>query len=140
MPARFPHVARVKFFPLSLAAVLAVAASCRDTRPAANASPATSGPTPAFATSYLPHAQPRLQTMRLFVGMEELATELALRPTEIYTGMMWRTNMPEGEGMLFVFADAAPRAFYMKNTYVPLSLAYIDTEGVIQEIHDLQPR
>ncbi len=54
--------------------------------------------------------------------------------------MMWRTNMPEGEAMLFAFADATPRSFYMKNTYVPLSIAYIDTQGVIQEIHDLHPR
>lgn len=86
------------------------------------------------------HAQPRLQTIKLYVGAQELATELALNPVEIYTGMMWRTNMAENEGMLFVFGDAAPRAFYMRNTYVPLSLAYIDPDGVVQEIHDLQPR
>lgn len=63
-----------------------------------------------------------------------------MKPVEIYTGMMWRTNMPEGEGMLFVFSAPEPRSFYMRNTYVPLSLAYIDPEGIIQEIHDLQPR
>jgi len=88
---------------------------------------------------YLPHAQPRLQTIKLYVGTQELATELALKPVEIFTGMMWRTNMPEGEAMLFVFPTAEPRAFYMRNTYVPLSLAYISPEGIIEEIHDLQP-
>ena len=41
--------------------------------------------------------------------------------------------------MLFVFPSASPRAFYMRNTYVPLSVAYISPEGVIEEIHDLQP-
>lgn len=88
---------------------------------------------------YLPHAQPRLQTMKLYVGAQELTTELALKPTEIFTGMMWRTNMPEGEAMLFVFPSASQRSFYMRNTYVPLSVAYINPEGVIEEIHDLKP-
>jgi uncharacterized membrane protein (UPF0127 family) len=138
---RFPHVARVKLFPLTLVALLALvvmAPSCKDTGQTNNSAPTNS--TQPLATPYLSHAQPRLETMKLFVGPEELTTELAMKPTEIYTGMMWRTNMPEGEAMLFVFGDAEPRAFYMRNTYVPLSLAYIDTEGVIQEIHDLQPR
>lgn len=103
-------------------------------------SSATSTPPQAVAPPYLPHAQSRLQTIKLYVGKEELSTELAMKPVEIYTGMMWRTNMPENEAMLFVFPSAEPRAFYMRNTLVPLSLAYIDPEGVIQEIHDLQPR
>lgn len=77
--------------------------------------------------------------MKLYIGPEVLNTELALKPVEIYTGMMWRTNMPEGDAMLFAFSGPEPRAFYMRNTYVPLSLAYIDPEGIIQEIHDLQP-
>ena len=78
--------------------------------------------------------------MKLYVGAEELVAELAMKPVEIYTGMMWRTNMAENEGMLFVFPNAEQRSFYMRNTYVPLSLAYLDPDGVIAEIHDLQPR
>lgn len=77
--------------------------------------------------------------MKLFVGPEELVAELAMKPVEIYTGMMWRTNMSENEGMLFVFPDAEPRSFYMRNTHVPLSLAYIEPDGTIADIHDLQP-
>jgi uncharacterized membrane protein (UPF0127 family) len=142
MRRRFPHVARVKLFPLMLMALVALVASCKDSQQGGASSPQTSS---VAAVSedlprYLTNAQPRLQTMKLYVGPQELATELALKPVEIYTGMMWRTNMAENEGMLFVFGDAAPRSFYMRNTYVPLSLAYIDTEGVIQDIHDLQPR
>jgi uncharacterized membrane protein (UPF0127 family) len=116
------------------------AAGCKDAKPNA-AGPSSSPPAAAAApaTPYLPHAQPRLQTVKLYVGQEELSTELALKSVEIYTGMMWRTNMPENEAMLFVFPVPEPRAFYMRNTYVPLSLAYIDPEGIIQEIHDLQP-
>ena len=140
MPRRFPHVRGVKFFPLTLLA-LALTSGCRDGKLSSTAAPQTSAPPPqAFAPGYLPHAQPRLQTMQLFVGMKEVTAELALKPVEIYTGMMWRTNMADGNAMLFVFGDATPRAFYMRNTLVPLSLAYIDPDGVIQEIHDLQPR
>ena len=112
---------------------------CHDARQNA-AAPNTSAAPAVAATPYLPHAQPRLQTMKLYVGAEEVAAELALKPVEIFTGMMWRTNMPEGEAMLFVFPTAEPRAFYMRNTLVPLSVAYINPDGVIEEIHDLQPR
>lgn len=138
MPRRFPHGRGVKFLPLVLL-VLALTSGCQDGGTGA-ASPQTSAPPPVLTPGYLPHAQPRLQTMKLFVGQKEVTAELALKPVEIFTGMMWRTNMPEDEAMLFVFADATPRAFYMRNTLVPLSLAYIDPDGVILEIHDLQPR
>jgi uncharacterized membrane protein (UPF0127 family) len=47
--------------------------------------------------------------------------------------------MPENDAMLFAFSGPEPRAFYMRNTYVPLSIAYIDPDGIIQEIYDLQP-
>jgi uncharacterized protein len=143
MHRSFPQVRGVKSLSLALAAfvTLAFAGGCRDGKQGSAASPQTSAlaalqPLP----PYLTNAQPRLQTMRLFIGLREITAELALKPIEIYTGMMWRTNMADGQGMLFVFADAAPRSFYMKNTYVPLSVAYIDPAGVIQEIHDLHPR
>lgn len=89
--------------------------------------------------THLDHAQPKLRTMTLWLGAEELSTEIALTTTEIATGMMFRESMAENEGMLFVFARPHRTAFYMRNTKVPLSAAYIDTEGVILEIHDLQP-
>ncbi len=140
MLRRFPHVRGVKFLPLALL-TLAFVAGCQEAKNSSAAAPQTSAPPPlAFAPGYLPHAQPRLQTMQLFVGMKQVTAELALKPVDIFTGMMWRTNMSDGEAMLFVFADATPRAFYMRNTLVPLSLAYIDPDGVIAEIHDLQPR
>src|SRR6185436_8781507 len=130
MRGAFPQFSHVKIFLFALVALVAVAAGCKDVRQGATSSPQTSA-TAATQESlpFLTNAQPRLQTMRMFVGPHELTTELALKPVEIYTGMMWRTNMSEGEGMLFAFADATPRSFYMKNTYVPLSIAYIDTEG-----------
>ncbi len=146
MGGRFTHGDAVKILWLTLAAILLVLGGCKEDQSNKGAlpSPAASGKNEARAAGPLPpfltNAQPRLQTMRLFVGAHEVRAELALKPIEIYTGMMWRTNMAETEGMLFVFGDVAPRAFYMRNTLVPLSIAYIDPQGIIQEIHDLHPR
>jgi len=84
-------------------------------------------------------AQPRLQTMKLWVGSEELVTELALSGREQQTGMMFRTNMEENAGMLFPLPITTRASFWMKNCPLPLSAAYIDPEGIIVEIHDFQP-
>jgi uncharacterized protein len=84
-------------------------------------------------------AQPKLQTMKLFIGTQEMIAELALTSNQIRTGMMYRTNMDENAGMLFVLPYTQRAAFWMKHCPYPLSAAYIDPEGVIQEIRDLEP-
>jgi hypothetical protein len=53
--------------------------------------------------------------------------------------MMYRTNIAENEGMLFVHPTPRRASYWMKNTHLPLSIAYIDHDGLIQEIHDLKP-
>ena len=58
---------------------------------------------------------------------------------QIMTGMMFRESMEETEGMIFLFARPQQTAFWMKNTKLPLSCAYIDSEGRILELHDLEP-
>jgi uncharacterized protein len=82
---------------------------------------------------------PKLPTMRLWVGAEELITELALTPVQQWTGMMYRTNMAENEAMLFVNKVPHQASFWMKNTQLPLSAAYIDPSGAILEIRKLEP-
>ena len=84
-------------------------------------------------------AQPKLQTMKLWVGPEEMIAELALTAEQQRTGMMFRTNMAEKAGMFFPLATTQRAAFWMKNCPLPLSAAYIDPEGVIQEIREFQP-
>ncbi len=117
---------------LALALAVGVVAGCN--KPAA----APGGPEAAIPG--LPtQAQPKLQTMKLWLGAEEIMAELALTYEQRLTGMMFRTNMAENEGMLFVFGAPDRVSFWMKNTKVPLSAAYIDAKGVILEIHDLQP-
>jgi uncharacterized membrane protein (UPF0127 family) len=77
--------------------------------------------------------------MRLWLGAEEMVAELALTGLQMQTGMMFRTNLAENAGMLFAFPAPHRASFWMKNCPLPLSAAYIDPEGVILEIHDLQP-
>ena len=84
-------------------------------------------------------ALPKLPSLRLWVGKQIIEAEMAVTPRELATGMMYRTNIAENEGMLFRMPFPQQANFYMKNTVVPLSCAYIDAEGTILEIHDLQP-
>ena len=88
---------------------------------------------------YSDRALPKLPSLTLFVGKQVIEAEMAVTPRELATGMMYRTNIAENEGMLFRMPFPQRANFYMKNTVVPLSCAYIDTEGTILEIHDLQP-
>jgi uncharacterized membrane protein (UPF0127 family) len=84
-------------------------------------------------------AQPRLPTIKLFVGPADITAEIASTGRQIATGMMFRTNVIEDEGMLFVFGQPHRAGFWMKNCPEPLSCAYIDPEGVIREILAMEP-
>jgi len=90
--------------------------------------------------AYLDHALPKLATVKLWLGEKELETEVAMTYTEVATGMMYRTNILENEAMLFVSSRPHQASFYMRNVVIPLSCAYIDSEGTILEIHDMKPQ
>jgi uncharacterized membrane protein (UPF0127 family) len=94
---------------------------------------------PIFQPAEPTQAQPKLQTMKIYVGTQEMVAELALTQEQQSTGMMFRTNMEENAGMLFPLPVTHRAGFWMKNCPYPLSAAYIDPEGVIQEIHEFQP-
>jgi uncharacterized protein len=132
------HVWGVRFGPILLGALLAALAPGAGCKKTAAPGPEPPAPPPEQQL-YLSHAQPKLPTIRLWLGSEELEAEMARSLTEIATGMMFRTNMTDREGMLFLFASARPRSFYMRNCVVPLSAAYIDSAGIIDEIVDLNP-
>ena len=113
--------------------------ACReDKMPSLAPEPPTSSTVPAADVAGRP--QPKLRTLKLWVGTNELTAEIASTRLEIQTGMMWRTNMAEMEGMLFVFPFPQSVSFYMRNTLVPLSCAYINPEGTVLETYDMQPR
>jgi hypothetical protein len=119
------------FLLLGLTVILAAGCAKKD---APAAAPEISGP-------FIPtHAQGKLPGLRLWLGPAEIEAELAVTEEQVMTGMMFRTNLDENGGMLFVFPRASQVSFWMKNCTVPLSAAYIDPAGAIVEIHDLEPR
>lgn len=81
-----------------------------------------------------------LPTAEIRVGGELLQVELATDATSRRRGLMGRTELPAGTGMLFVYADEAPRAFWMKRTVLPLDIAYLDGDGRIVDIQTMAPQ
>ena len=69
----------------------------------------------------------------------ELEVEIADDDRERQRGLMERTELAENAGMLFVFEQEQPLSFWMKNTLIPLSVAYIDSDGRIIDIQDMEP-
>lgn len=88
-------------------------------------------------SSQTPAAE-RLATLRL--GEQEVQIETACTPAEQQKGLMFREKLPPNQGMLFVFSTERSLSFWMKNTLIPLSIAYINSKGVIIDIQDMQPR
>lgn len=84
--------------------------------------------------------QPRLDTVELIAGMHVIKAELAVTQTQQAVGMMMRTEMGANEGMLFVNSDSSRRCFWMRNTLLPLSIAFIGEDGSIVNIAEMQPQ
>ena len=121
-----------------LAASLLPAAACKPARPSSS-DPANPDSARLSNSAYSGQAQPKLRVIRLWLGANELKAEVARSASEIATGMMHRTKMAEDEAMLFVFPKPRRASFYMRNTILPLSCAYIGSDGAILEIHDMKP-
>lgn len=82
-------------------------------------------------------AQPKLQTVTLNIAGKSLQTELASTPNQRYMGLSFRKELLENEGMLFVYPEEQSLTFTMRNTLLPLSIAYISKDFIINEIHDM---
>lgn len=68
-----------------------------------------------------------------------LTVEIARTDIQRNEGLMYRKTLEKNSGMLFVFENERIMNFWMKNTYIPLSIAYIDRYGIIREIHHMKP-
>jgi uncharacterized membrane protein (UPF0127 family) len=88
----------------------------------------------------VPAAQTDLQRTRLQAGMHLIDAQLALTPQQRSVGLMWRQQMPASEGMLFVFEQPAVQCFWMKNTLLPLTAAFVADDGTIINLVDMQPQ
>ena len=76
----------------------------------------------------------------LVIGGHRLTVEVAATPETRATGLMNRFSLQPDHGMLFVFEAPQPLSFWMKDTYVPLSIAFVDTRGRIVNIEDMRPQ
>lgn len=84
--------------------------------------------------------QPKLPTVTLTAGMHNIVAELARTPMQRQIGMMMRTAMAQHEGMLFVFEQVSPQCFWMRNTLLPLSIAFIADDGTIVNVAEMKPK
>lgn len=82
----------------------------------------------------------RLPAITLGAGMYNIRAEVAMSEEQRQTGLMFRKEMAAHEGMLFVFDERGPRCFWMKNTLLPLSIAFLADDGTVVNIADMQPQ
>ena len=87
-----------------------------------------------------PGEQPqRLQAITINAGMHNIKAELALTAEQRQKGLMYRRDLASHEGMLFVFDEASPQCFWMKNTPTPLTIAFLADDGSIVNLADMKP-
>jgi uncharacterized membrane protein (UPF0127 family) len=84
--------------------------------------------------------QLNLARTQLTAGMHRLDVQLAQTPEQRQIGLMWRKDMPQHEGMLFVFEQATIQCFWMRNTLIPLTAAFVEEDGTIVNLADMQPQ
>ncbi|HYR00866.1 MAG TPA: DUF192 domain-containing protein [Casimicrobiaceae bacterium] len=81
-----------------------------------------------------------LPTTTLSIGKHKLVAEVAATPEQRTVGLMYRFSLKPDHGMIFVFERPEPQAFWMKNTFIPLSIAFLGGDGRILNIEDMAPR
>lgn len=84
--------------------------------------------------------QTDLPRVRLSAGMFQIDAQVAMSPDQRATGLMYRKQMPQQEGMLFVFEEPGVQCFWMKNTALPLTAAFIADDGRIVNLADMKPQ
>ena len=92
---------------------------------------------PAFAQD---GPQMNLQRVKISAGMHLIDAQVALTPEQRQTGLMFRKDMPQQEGMLFVFEQPTQQCFWMKNTLLPLTAAFVADDGTIVNMEDMKPQ
>lgn len=85
-------------------------------------------------------AQPTLPAISVRIGQVPATLEVADNDDSRSAGLMFRESLETDHGMLFIMPQIAPAGFWMKNTLIPLSIAFLAPDGTILEIHDMEPR
>ncbi|HEX5286653.1 MAG TPA: DUF192 domain-containing protein [Polaromonas sp.] len=84
--------------------------------------------------------QMNLQRIKLSAGMHLIDAQVALTPEQRQIGLMFRKDMPQHEGMIFVFEETSRQCFWMKNTLLPLTAAFVADDGTIVNMADMKPQ
>jgi uncharacterized membrane protein (UPF0127 family) len=84
--------------------------------------------------------QTNLPRIKVQAGMYQIDTQVAQTPEQRSIGLMYRSEMPQHEGMLFVFEQPATQCFWMKNTLLPLTAAFVADDGTIVNLADMKPQ
>ncbi len=84
--------------------------------------------------------QMNLPRVRLSAGMHQIDAQVAATPAQRATGLMFRKEMPSHEGMLFVFEQPQQQCFWMMNTLIPLTAAFVADDGTIVNLADMKPQ
>ena len=87
-----------------------------------------------------PRSAAGLLVVPIELGEHKIKAEIARGPAEQARGLMYRREMDWDKGMLFVYPDERVVSFWMKNTFIPLSIAFIDRQGEIVHIADMKPQ
>ena len=80
-----------------------------------------------------------LTHVKIGAGMHVIDAQVALTPEQRQTGLMMRKEMPQHEGMLFIFEQAGVQCFWMKNTLLPLTAAFVADDGTVVNTADMKP-
>ena len=95
----------------------------------------------AAATAFAQGApQTNLERTKLAVGMHQIDAQIAATPEQRQIGLMYRKEMPQHEGMIFVFEQPVKQCFWMKNTLLPLTAAFVTDDGTIVNLADMKPQ
>ncbi len=84
--------------------------------------------------------QMNLQRIKLTAGMHLIDAQVAFTPEQRQIGLMFRKEMPQQEGMIFVFEQPSQQCFWMKNTLLPLTAAFVADDGTIVNLADMKPQ
>ena len=98
----------------------------------------------ALAAALLPaaaqDAQMNLPRVTLSAGMHQIDAQVAHTPEQRAIGLMFRREMPQHEGMLFAFEQPSVQCFWMKNTLLPLTAAFVADDGTVVNLADMKPQ
>ena len=93
-----------------------------------------------FTVQAQEQAQTNLQRITLTAGIHQIDTQVAVTPEQHAIGLMYRKEMPQYEGMLFAFQNPTKQCFWMKNTLLPLTAAFVADDGTIVNLEDMKPQ